>query len=255
MSKLSQCFSKRMVKKSYIALAFREAFNNDDEKFQTSMNNMIDEDDSSQQIDDYINKTSSSSMGTIQSKSDDIQGEEGVWSSCKWNIIDYPIDGKDATTSWRIIRNCIVSPQSSLESSNPQYILSLLALRPSTGRYHQIRRHLAYCIENPIVGDNKYDGGGEFAQSLRSKGMFLCSNALEFPYPLKSVERNGLITSSNDERYGSGVIHDDFWLDVSKNISSDCGNSCRFYVSNDDEEEFPMMRIIIPLPKKFTDMI
>eukprot|EP00957_Ditylum_brightwellii_P131943 10061179-Ditylum_brightwellii.AAC.1 len=76
MSKLSQCFSKRMVKKSYIALAFREAFNNDDEKFQTSMNNMIDEDDSSQQIDDYINKTSSSSMGTIQSKSDDIQGEE-----------------------------------------------------------------------------------------------------------------------------------------------------------------------------------
>ena len=38
--------------------------------------------------------------------------------------------------------------------------MSLLALRPRTGRTHQLRVHLAY-IGTPIVGDRVYGSAGE----------------------------------------------------------------------------------------------
>lgn len=84
-----------------------------------------------------------------------------------WSTIDYPIDGKQATTLWKLIKT--------------NSYVSTLQIRPLTGRYHQIRRHLAYCLGTPVVGDSKYDGGGS-SKSLRQYGMFLCSNALEFQH-------------------------------------------------------------------------
>jgi 23S rRNA-/tRNA-specific pseudouridylate synthase len=59
----------------------------------------------------------------------------------------------------------------------------MLEVRPTTGRFHQIRRHLSYCLGFPVVGDAKYDCGGSLAKSLRTRDMFLCAKSLEFRYP------------------------------------------------------------------------
>ena len=106
-------------------------------------------------------------------------------SSGEWNTIDYPIDGKQAISAWRIIETTTTTN----DNDNAHHTLSMLQIKPQTGRYHQIRRHLAYCLGTPIVGDAKYDGGSVGgAKSLRYDGMFLCSNALEIPHdPLQSL--------------------------------------------------------------------
>lgn len=83
--------------------------------------------------------------------------------------INYPIDGKEAISSWKIITT-VTSPIWGK--------LSLIHVIPKTGRYHQIRRHLSYCLSCPIVGDSKYDGGGKLAKMSRQLGFFLCSNSI-----------------------------------------------------------------------------
>ena len=90
-----------------------------------------------------------------------------------YNIVDYPIDGKDAVTFWRTV---------STVTTQTYGKLSLLHCLPKTGRNHQIRRHLSYCLNTPIVGDNKYDGGKELGKKSRKLGMFLCSNRITFEH-------------------------------------------------------------------------
>lgn len=93
----------------------------------------------------------------------------------EYNVIDYPIDGKDAVTLWSIVETV----------THEKYgKLSLLHCIPKTGRNHQIRRHLSYCLDAPIVGDNKYDGGGHLAKESRKLGLFLCSNSIEFVHAI-----------------------------------------------------------------------
>jgi 23S rRNA pseudouridine1911/1915/1917 synthase len=95
-------------------------------------------------------------------------------------IVDYPIDGKHAVTEWKVVE------------TNDMF--SRIELHPRTGRNHQLRRHLAYCLKSPIVGDAKYDLVGtlgnsqvvEERQAFREGGLFLCCNQLEFDYPVAS---------------------------------------------------------------------
>lgn len=88
-----------------------------------------------------------------------------------FSVIDYPIDGKEAITLWRTVAT-VASPRWGT--------VSLLHLLPRTGRTHQIRRHLAYCLSCPIVGDSKYDGGGVRRKAREEVGMFLCANSISF---------------------------------------------------------------------------
>ena len=89
-------------------------------------------------------------------------------SSEQWQKIDYPIDKRPAVSQWRATE------------INPP--LALIQVRPHTGRTHQIRRHLSYCLGMPIAGDSKYDKGKQNCQ-YRTDGMYLCCHELEFPYP------------------------------------------------------------------------
>jgi 23S rRNA-/tRNA-specific pseudouridylate synthase len=53
----------------------------------------------------------------------------------EWRTVDYDLDGKSAITSWRQIRRV-----QSLHGRDGQ--LTLVELKPKTGRYHQLRRHM-----------------------------------------------------------------------------------------------------------------
>ena len=104
------------------------------------------------------------------SKSDDVVCIEGK----EFSTVDYPIEGKDAVTLWRTVATNL---------SDQWGTISLVYLMPKTGRNHQLRRHLRYCLGSPIVGDAKY--GGRFFSKAEKRlekdiGMFLCSNYLSF---------------------------------------------------------------------------
>lgn len=152
----------------------------------------------------------------------------------KWNMIDYPIDGKPSITLW--------SPICSIES--PEFgTLTLLVCKPETGRYHQIRRHLSYCLGCPIVGDNKYDNGEKLRKEARSLGLFLCSNAIRFKVPYQPT---------------ASVDHD-----ISEDLSEvflqhDPLETQRSSVSSTKElttNESTIIDVNIPLPDKFRHIL
>lgn len=60
-----------------------------------------------------------------------------------------------------------------------------LALRPVTGRTHQLRLHCAH-MGFPILGDPQYGSmeSAEFSQKLGLKHQLLCAKSLEFPHPM-----------------------------------------------------------------------
>ena len=95
--------------------------------------------------------------------------------SC-WNVIDYPLGGKYAITSWKLLRK--------VQSLNAKDgILSKIEIRLETGRYHQIRRHFSWLYRRPLVGDHLYAGLLQ-AHHFRSKGLYLCSNGISFHHPI-----------------------------------------------------------------------
>ncbi|KAL7552886.1 hypothetical protein ACHAWF_016131, partial [Thalassiosira exigua] len=103
---------------------------------------------------------------------------EGSHTTCDapWQIIEEPLEGQSATTIWRVLQ------RRSLENARKNTI-ALVELKPKTGRYHQLRRHMAWVSKCPLLGDKVYDGGG-LAKNFREDGFYLCSNkvTLEHPY-------------------------------------------------------------------------
>lgn len=52
-----------------------------------------------------------------------------------WQIIDKDLDGQSAVTIWRVVRKM------RLENARNDTV-SMVELKPKTGRYHQLRRHM-----------------------------------------------------------------------------------------------------------------
>jgi len=94
----------------------------------------------------------------------------------EWHTIDSDLEGKSSITQVKVLRQI-----KSLYGRDGK--LSLVALKPKTGRYHQLRRHMAWVCDTPIVGDTTYGGDDESALKLRKRGMFLCSNEIELDHP------------------------------------------------------------------------
>lgn len=80
-------------------------------------------------------------------------------------------EGKPSVTQFRILERC------------EGY--SKLALRPITGRTHQLRLHCAH-IGCPILGDPQYgsEASTRFSQALGLSTQLLCAVTLSFPHPI-----------------------------------------------------------------------
>lgn len=154
-----------------------------------------------------------------------------------WQIIDYPLDDgestKSAVTVWRALKYVpsLVAAQGTL---------TLVELKPKTGRYHQLRRHLSLVKNTPIVGDKRYDGGDPSSMKLRARGMFLCSNkvVLEHPY-----------YNSDDGRQEWKALN----LDLEETYKE--GNCCSYRIWYDDALDKVMVEAEIPLPSKFDSLL
>eukprot|EP00521_Asterionellopsis_glacialis_P007436 CAMPEP_0195290204 /NCGR_PEP_ID=MMETSP0707-20130614/6160_1 /TAXON_ID=33640 /ORGANISM="Asterionellopsis glacialis, Strain CCMP134" /LENGTH=505 /DNA_ID=CAMNT_0040350299 /DNA_START=195 /DNA_END=1709 /DNA_ORIENTATION=+ len=128
-----------------------------------------------------------------------------------WNIVDYPLGGKYAITKWRILR--------SVRSLNAKDgTLTMVEVQPRTGRYHQIRRHMAWVCRRPLAGDDLYAGALQ-ASKFRRNGLYLCSNgiALDHPYyntqkgrqiwdEMKKSNRNPMIMNSSSSASDESII-------------------------------------------------
>ncbi len=86
-------------------------------------------------------------------------------------IVKTPIDGKSATSYYKVL---------DAVASERYDRLNLLELRPSSGRRHQLRKHLA-SIGHPILGDKDYATG-----QLKNfgKGLYLQASSLVFEHPV-----------------------------------------------------------------------
>ncbi len=98
-----------------------------------------------------------------------------------WQIIDEELEGQSAVTIWRTLKQW-----NNVENARNDTI-SLVELKPKTGRYHQLRRHMAWVCNCPLLGDKLYDGGGP-AKTLRDQGFFLCSNEVTLEHPYYNTE-------------------------------------------------------------------
>lgn len=117
-----------------------------------------------------------------------------------WQMIDFTLDNKHAITVWRPLRYV-----QSLKARDG--VLTLVELKPKTGRFHQLRRHMAWVLECPLVGDKAYDGGRE-AMTFRERGLFLCSNrvTLEHPYYNTELGRKEWETLGEDAKFSGGML-------------------------------------------------
>jgi len=97
-------------------------------------------------------------------------------SNREWHPIDSEVDSKSAVTLWRPIR--FAKSQNAKDET-----VTLVEVKPQTGRRHQIRCHMAWELNCPLVGDHRYDGNSEKAKTFRELGLFLCANRLSFMHP------------------------------------------------------------------------
>lgn len=93
-----------------------------------------------------------------------------------WQIIDDEIEGREAVTIWRPVRRWALR-------NARNGTVTLVELKPKSGRKHQLRRHMSRNHGCPLLGDGSYDGGGPAARALRGRGFCLCANRVTFEHP------------------------------------------------------------------------
>ncbi len=89
--------------------------------------------------------------------------------------INQVIENQNAITHLQLLKRI---------SSLKNEFVSLLKVKPETGRTHQIRIHLSK-TGNPIVGDKLY---GKEGNVFKHKGLFLAATGLKFNHPFSKKE-------------------------------------------------------------------
>ena len=198
---LSKQFEQRVVKKSYTAIV-----------------NGIPE----------LNSTKSISGAEAKQLGAYIESKEEM--DATWEYIDFDLEGKSSITMWRPINST-----KSLKAMNQT--LSTLDLKLKTGRKHQLRRHLAWVLRRPIVGDKAYDEEADFACNLQGRGLFLCSKKVKFlhPYFNSDIGRAEFNKLAFDHERNEVAISEHVFLD--------------------DADDLVYVKASIPLPQKFSSFL
>ena len=177
----------------------------------------------------------------------------------EWHLIDYPLEGKEATTLWRPITtsNCL---KAVIHDNN--MTVTLVELKPKSGRYHQLRRHMAWICDTPLVGDKTYDGGRDEAKALRKRGLMLCSNQLLLEHPYYNTNQGRKAWGRLVKKHNNNTIDDDENDDDGLSSKSrhdekqtqkiDCGLATLYL---DEETGLVMVRAAIDLPDKFKNFL
>lgn len=148
-----------------------------------------------------------------------------------WQLIDHPLNGKSAVTVWRPLKYF-----NSLDANDQT--LTLVEMKPKTGRYHQLRQHMALVRECPLVGDKTYDGGGD-AMKLRGRGLFLCSNKVKLSHPYYNTEagRKEWESLPQEEKWSNGQIKlSDDGSSVEVHASIDLPDKFDSFISNESKK-------------------
>jgi 23S rRNA-/tRNA-specific pseudouridylate synthase len=173
-----------------------------------------------------------------------------------WNKADCLLEDKRSTTYWRVksthefiiasTDNKTTSVNSSLSSERITKLpISMVEMKPITGRYHQLRRQLAYMYKTPIVGDPNYareyvkkvfsnHDGGSTLMDRYHRGLMLCSNEIALAHPFFNTPHGKNIWNAN-------MNGRDF-------SNSTLGSSVVLF---EDEDGTVMVNATIKLPKKF----
>lgn len=100
-------------------------------------------------------------------------------------VIDAPIGRKPLPSLLREITPAGKRSVTEFQVLSREGETSLLALRPVTGRTHQLRLHCAY-MGFPILGDPQYgsEESKAFSQALGLEGQALCAKSLKLIHPV-----------------------------------------------------------------------
>jgi len=89
---------------------------------------------------------------------------------------------QEATTNYKLIHHLELDlPFGKFETSR----YSLVELKPETGRFHQLRKHMAHIL-HPIIGDRPHGCNKQnklWKERFNINTMCLCANSLRFTYP------------------------------------------------------------------------
>lgn len=177
-----------------------------------------------------------------------------------WQLAETVLDGKHAVTVWRSLGEF-----PSLAA--PQQTVTMVELKPKTGRYHQLRRTMAWMYGCPIVGDTTYgedasqqqqqnnDANAKKAKRWR-RGLMLCSNSVRFQHPFfntTTIEERGGWESSGEVPTCVESLASPPSTTTSSNIRP-CISTASLHFST-DEENVVMVSASIDIPHKFNKFL
>lgn len=266
---LAQEFEYRKARKTYTAMVFGipvAKSNDNDSSIIPSFFGQSDGDDDASIIDEeamspaggFVKKNVSENGWDIEDlDNDDSDGFDDE----NWNFADCFLDNKRARTRWRLlgshncsvpIRYCNISDEMDNTVHSINVPISIVEIKPKTGRYHQLRRTMAWMYNTPMVGDPVYGtkfieenflpDNAELKEQKQARdyraSLMLCSNEIDVAHPYFNTVPGRLEWEGIMNKTASKTTND---LSSSSMYESDDG----------------VIRVTasIQLPKKFTKFI
>jgi len=126
-----------------------------------------------------------------------------MWQHIDMTLVDNDKKEQSAVTVWRPVKT-VDCPRAKDGK------LTLVELKPKSGRYHQLRRHMAWGCSRPLVGDRAYSSEVPMKNQFRDFGLMLCSNkvSLQHPYYNSAVGRKewDALDDNDPRKYANGMI-------------------------------------------------